>query len=146
MRAQLVGGDDAEVGAGAAQPPEQVAVLVLGGPHQPAVRGDDVGGDQVVAGQAVHGGQPAVAAAEAEAAHAGGGDPAAGGGPPGQRDVPVVLAPQRAALRDGGAPLRVGAHALHRGEVDQDPAVDQRRAGDAVAAAAHRQRQPGSRA
>src|SRR6478752_932806 len=66
--------------APAPKSPQQVGVLVLAGTHQASLGGDHVGGDQVVAGQAVERGQPAVAAAEAEAADAGGGDPAAGRG------------------------------------------------------------------
>jgi hypothetical protein len=43
----------AEVAAAAAQPPEQVGVLVLAGRHELAVGGDDIRRQQVVAGQAV---------------------------------------------------------------------------------------------
>ena len=57
---------DAEVAAAAAQAPEQLGVLVLAGVHELAVGGDDVGADQVVAGQADLAHEPADAAAERE--------------------------------------------------------------------------------
>ena len=53
-RLQLVleRGHDTEVAAAPAKAPEQIGVHVLVRHQEPAVRGDDVGGDQVVAGQA----------------------------------------------------------------------------------------------
>src|SRR6185503_1246998 len=53
MEAELERGDDPEVAAAPAQTPEQVRVLFLAGSQELAVGGDDVGGKQVVAGQAV---------------------------------------------------------------------------------------------
>ena len=55
-------GHDAEVAAAAADRPEEVRVLVGARPQQLAVGGDDVGGEQVVAGQAVLAVEPADAA------------------------------------------------------------------------------------
>ena len=63
---ELERGDDAEVGACAAEPPEQVRVLVLGGAHDPAVRRDELDREQVVDRQAVLALEPAHAAAERE--------------------------------------------------------------------------------
>ena len=71
MEPELVRGHDAEVAAAAAHAPEEIFVLVLARLDEPAVGRDDVRRDQVVAGEAVLGRQPAVAAAEREAADAG---------------------------------------------------------------------------
>ena len=49
---------DAEVAAAAPQGPQQVGVLVGAGGERPAVGGDHVGGNQVVATEAVSAGQP----------------------------------------------------------------------------------------
>ena len=82
VQRQLERGDDAEAAAAAAQRPEQLGVLVLGGAHDPAVPGDELGGDEVVAGQPVLALEPARAAAEREPGDAGGGDAPAGRGEP----------------------------------------------------------------
>ena len=71
MQPELEGGDDAEVAAAAADGPEQIRVLVGRGPQDPAVGGDDLGGDEVVDGQTELAGQPAHAAAQGQPADAG---------------------------------------------------------------------------
>ena len=53
----------------------------------------------------------------------------------------VELPEQRARLRGGRARLRIDADAVQLRHVDHDPAVADREAGEAVAAAAHRERQ-----
>lgn len=80
MQAELEVRDDSEVAASAAQSPEQVGVLVGCGPHERAVSGDDLERLDVVTGQTVLAGEPAVAAAEGEAADAGVRDVAGGDG------------------------------------------------------------------
>ena len=77
VRPELELGDDAEVAATPAQCPEQVGVLPGGRAQHLAVRGDDLGGEQVVADQPVLAGEPAEAAAEGETADAGVADRAA---------------------------------------------------------------------
>src|SRR5204863_7998218 len=75
-------GDDAEVAASPAQGPEEVLVLLLTGEHDLAVGRDDLGGQQVVAGEAVLPREVADAAAQREAGDAGRADNAAGRGQP----------------------------------------------------------------
>src|SRR4051794_18092558 len=74
MQFELELRDDAEVAAATAQAPEQIAVLRLAGTDDPAVGGDDVGRNEVVAGETELPHRPADAAAEREARNAGGGD------------------------------------------------------------------------
>jgi hypothetical protein len=62
--------DDAEVPAAAPQRPEQVLVLAVARSHSAPVGGDDLGGDEVVAGKAEAAGQVAHSAAECEPADA----------------------------------------------------------------------------
>ena len=69
--AELERGHDAEVAAAAAQRPEQVRIAVRTGHDTLAGRGDDLGPDQVVAGEARRARQPADPAAERQAADAG---------------------------------------------------------------------------
>jgi hypothetical protein len=59
VQLELEGGDDAEVATAAAQRPEEVLVLGRACPEEAAIGGDDIGGEQVVAGEAVLGLQPA---------------------------------------------------------------------------------------
>jgi hypothetical protein len=73
-------GDDSEVAAAAAERPEQVWVLLRAGGADLAVRGDDLGLDQVVDGPAEPAGQVSEAAAEGESGDAGLGDQAQHGG------------------------------------------------------------------
>ncbi len=133
---ELEAGDDAEVAAAAAQRPEQVGVLGLAGGDGPPVGEDDVGREQVVAGEPVLPAQPADAAAEREAGDAGVGDDPARGRQPVELRLAVELAPQDAGLGADRARRRIDADPLHRREVDDQPAVADGRAGDVVAAAA----------
>ena len=137
MQAELELGHHAEVAAAAAQAPEQLGVLALARAHRLPVGGDQVGRDQVVAGQAVLAHQPADAAAEREPGDAGGGDEAAGRGQAEGLGLGVELAPGEAALGPHGARLGVDPDALHRREVDHQAAVAGGVAGHVVAAAAH---------
>ena len=136
MQPELERGRDAEVAAAAAQPPQQLGVLVLAGVHELAVGGDDVGGEQVVAGQADLAHQPADAAAEREP-----GDPRGGHEPAGDREperlrLVVEVRPRAAALGHGGAAGGVDAHAGHGRQVDDHAAVAGGEAGQRVPAAA----------
>ena len=124
MQEELERGDDAEVAAAAAQRPEQVRVLVqrTPGPCSP-VGGHQLGGDQVVAGEAVLAPQPADAAAEREAGHPRLGDQA------GRRREAVGLRrgvhlpPDRAALRPsrGAAPGRPSPRSSATGRSPRRP-------------------------
>ena len=127
----------AEVAATAAQPPEELGVLVRSGPDHVAVGGDHLEGLDVVAGQAVLPGEPAHAAAEGEPADPGVRDVAGRGGEPMRLRGLVEGAEQRAALDPRPASVRIDPHGGHRGEVDHQTAVRHRQAEHAVAAAAH---------
>ena len=106
--------------------------------HEAPVGGDHVGPGEVVAGQSELAHGPADAAAEREPGHAGGRDEAARGGQAVGLGLVVDVGPNGAAA-DARAPcLGVDRHVAHGPEVDDDPAVDGREPGDAVAAAAHR--------
>ena len=134
-------GDDAEVAAATTQRPEQVGVVVaLDGPER-AVGGHDVGGEQVVDGEAVLAHQPAEPAAESEAGDAGVRHRAAGGGQPERLRLAVELAPQHPALRLGRARVGIDADALHRRQVDDEAAIVGAVPRRAVPATAHRHQQ-----
>jgi len=99
VQPELQRGHQAEVAAAAAQRPEEVRVLPLAGHQETAVGGHHVGRDQVVAGEPVATAEIAHAAAERQAAHAGGGDDAAGGGQAERVGGRVEVAPGGPALR-----------------------------------------------
>ena len=117
MQRQLERRHDPEVAAASAQTPEEVGVLVLARMQEPAVGGDDVGADEVVAGKAVLPHQPADAAAEREARDAGGRDEPAGGGEAELLRLVVDVAPDGAGAdeRARGRPGRRGRSASGRG-------------------------------
>ena len=85
--------------------------------------------------------QPAVAAAEREPRDAGVGHHAAGRGQAVLLGRLVDVRPERAAADLGDLALGVDLHAVHRGEVDQHPAVDRGQARYRMPAAAHRDTQ-----
>src|SRR5436190_446280 len=128
-------GDDAEVAAAAAQAPEQIGVLGFGRDDLAAVGGDDLGLHEVVASEAELALEPTAAAAEREAADAGGRDPAAGDGESVLLGGGVDRPPRRPALDAGDALVRVDVDAVHGAEVDADAGVDDGGAGDTMAAA-----------
>jgi hypothetical protein len=72
------GGDDAEVASPAAQRPQEVRMVGAARLDYPAICGDDLGLDEVIAGKARQPVQPADPAAEGEAGDAGRPDHAAG--------------------------------------------------------------------
>lgn len=61
-------GNDAKIGPGTADSPEEVRVLLFGSGDDFAVRDSDACAEEIVDGEAVHAGEPADAAAESEAA------------------------------------------------------------------------------
>lgn len=80
VEAEGEAGDDTEVGARAADRPEQLGVLVAAGAEDRAVCGDDLDRLQVVDGPTEPAREVAQAAAEGQAGHAGLGDEAEHGG------------------------------------------------------------------
>ncbi len=144
-RAQLQreGGDHTEVAGAAAQGAHQVGVTVVGRPDHRAVRQHHLGLDDVVAGQAPLAGEPAVAAAERQAAEAGVADHAGRAGQTVRGGRGVEVLEQTAALGAGQQGLRVDGDAPQQREVDHHGVVVDGRPGDVVAAAAHGRGQSG---
>ena len=134
---------DPEVPAAAAQTPHQIGIRLVGHLQHLAVRGHQLDGDQVVAGQALGGHQPAQPAAQRVAGDPGGRDRAPGDGQAVRPGRLVDVAPARAALCPGRRRRRVDVDPAHPGQVDHQAALGHRPAGDVVPAAAHRDLQPG---
>jgi hypothetical protein len=109
--------------------------------RDPPVRRHDLGGDQVVARQAAGPLEPAVAAAEGEPGDPGVGDLAAGDGEPVFLGRGVQLGPDDPGPGRRRPGVRVDGDALHRAKVHDEAVVADGQAGDAVAAAADRDRQ-----
>ena len=128
---------DTEVAAAAAEAPEQIGVLGRACSEQPAVRGDDVRREKVVARQPVLAAQLAEAAAERQSADAGIAVDTHCRGKAKRLGRRVELAENEACFGAGGAPLRVDLNAFHAGQIDHQPALAHGAAGDVVAAAAH---------
>ena len=130
-------GDDAEVPASTSQRPEQVGVIAGRRPQDLALGGDHLGLHEIVDSEAVLAHQPADAAAEAEAADAGVAHDAAGGSQTVRLCLVVDISPQGTALDEGRAPDRIDRNGAHRRQVDHDPVVAHRGAGDVVTAASY---------
>jgi hypothetical protein len=142
VQAELEPGRHAEVAA-AADGPEQYRIGVGVDVQHLAVGGDQLGGQQAVDGEAVLSDQVADAAAEGDAADA----DRAGVAEPGRQAVGAggggVGAGGQARLRPGGALLRVDLQGVHVGQVQHDAAIGGAVPGEAVAAAADGEFQPG---
>ena len=137
METVLERGDHTKVAPTATQPPEEVGVLGVTDHPDLAVGGDEIDGEQVIAGQAVFIPQPAEAAAQGEARNAG-----IGVGAPGRRQaerlgLAVKLAPLDAPLGAHRVSHRIDPHAFHQGQVDHQAAVADARASEAMRPAAH---------
>ena len=134
--------DDAEVAAAAPQRPEQVGVLRRRRGHDLAGSQHDLELGKIVTGEPVLAGEPADAAAERKAGDArlghdpGGHDHAERPGGRVHITEPAAAAGVRQVL------LGVDGHLPQSAEVDGQPAIGQRLAGDVVTAAPHRRRQP----
>ena len=115
---------------------------LLAHPQDLPVGGHDLGPDQVVRGQAVLPAQPAEAAAEGESGDAGGGvDP--GGRGQSMLCRLAVDVPERGSRSDRrGLCPGIDPDEVHEREVDHQPVVADRIAGDVVAAALDRQQKP----
>jgi hypothetical protein len=144
VQGELELGHDAEISTAPAKRPEQLRVPILAGDHDAAIRGDDHGPHQVVAGQAGRSHEESQAARQREPTDAGVAERAAGRGQAlrGRRAVHVL--PQRPAARPGAPPLRVDGDRAHLTQVDDQRSVGHRMARDPVTAATHRDRQAGS--
>jgi hypothetical protein len=110
MKPELECGDHAEAATASTQCPEELPVLVLGGPDQLALGGHQLCCHQVVAREAVLAFEPAGAAAQGEPAHPGRGHAPAGGGEPVDLRDPVDVSP--------GGPPADARHALFGVDVD----------------------------
>ena len=102
-----------------------------------ALGGDHLGLYEVVDGEPVLAHEPAEAAAEAEAADAGVAHDAAGGGQAVCLCLVVDISPQGTALDEGRAPDGIDRDGADRRQVDDDPVVAHRGAGDVVTPAAN---------
>ena len=134
---ELEGGHDAD-GPAAPGRPQQVGVPLCGRRHALAAAGDDVDRPEVVGGEPVFRREVARAPAEREPRHPGVGDHAAGGRQPERLGGAVDQPPVRARADPGGPGVGIDANPLQSGTVDDQAAGDDRRAGDAVAAAPNR--------
>ena len=137
MQPELELGDDAEVAAAAAQPPEQVRVAGLVDVQPVAVGGDQLERRHVVARQPEPAREPAHPAAERQAADAGVGDIARGRGQPMLHRGAVERAEQRPALHPRASALGIDADAAHRRQVDHQAAVRDAQPEHAVPSGAH---------
>jgi hypothetical protein len=112
-----------EVAAAASQRPEQVGVLILGRAQQLAVGRHDVGGEEVVDGEAVLTHQPPDATAKGQAGDSGVAHDSAGRGQTVCLRLLVIVTPERTTLHPGPAVGGIDPHAPHRREVDDEPVV-----------------------
>ena len=129
---------DAEVAAAPADPPVQVWMRVRAGGDDVAIGRDDLGGEDVVAGEPEPTPEVAVAATERQAADARMRDDAARGHEAMVLGLAIEIGQQRAPLDPRPAGGRIDDDGTHEPEVDDDATVRDRLAPRAMAAAADR--------
>ena len=131
---ELEGRRDPEVPAGAAHAPEQLGLLGLARPHEPAVGRDQLDRGEVVDRQAKLPLQPAHAATQGQPGDAGMANDADRADEAMRLGGDVELAEERAAVRPGGSLPGVHRDAAHRGQVHEQAAVTAGESGQAVSA------------
>src|SRR5215831_11335316 len=141
MQLVLEGGDHTEVTATTPEAPEEVRVLAGADVAELAVGGDDIGGNEVVAGQTVPARQPANATAQSEAGNAGVGIGTARRGEAESLGFMVEFTPLDAALGPYGTPAGVNPDALHPAQVNHQSVVTHAVARNVMAATPHRHQQ-----
>ena len=119
-----------------AKRPHQFGIGVFGDVDEFAARRDEVGADQVVAGETELGREPPVAAAEAEAADASGGDASARRRQAEHLGLAVVLTPERPGVGARSASFGIDVNPFEARQVDEHSALDRAHPGHAVPAAA----------
>jgi hypothetical protein len=112
-------------------------VIIGRRPHDLALRGDHLGLHEIVDGEPVLAHQPADATTQADTSDAGVAHDAARGGQTVRLCLVVDISPQGTTLDEGRAVDEIDRHGAHRRQVDGDPVVAHRRAGDVVASASH---------
>src|SRR5262249_32791649 len=135
MQPELERGDDSEVASAPPQAPEQLGMLVGARPNASAIRGDDLRGDKVVAGQAMLAHEPAVAASQCETSDACRGHDATDGGQPMALGRGVDVLPRGPGADHDKAPLDVDPRGAHCGQIEHEAIRADRVARDVVAPA-----------
>ena len=114
----------------------------MAGPAHLAVGGDDFDLEEVVDGPSEPPGQVAQSTAESEAADADVGDESEWNRQAVPLRLPVHVSQPATRSHSGRARIRIDVDGRQPGQVDGQATVDQGRASDVVASAAHRKRQP----
>jgi hypothetical protein len=104
----------AEIAAAPAQPPKQVLILIRAGGHEPSLRGDHVGGDEVVDREPARPCQVADATPQGQARDAGARDDAARRRQAERVGGVVEVPPGGAGISAGHLVPRIHAHGPHR--------------------------------
>jgi hypothetical protein len=111
-------GDYAEIAASAAQTPEKVCIL--GGIYrqQLALGGDEIDGEEIVAGEAVFAGKPAKAASKRKSGNTGAGDRAPRGCEAKCLGLAIEVRPGSPALGAHRVTCRIDSDAAHAAKID----------------------------
>jgi hypothetical protein len=141
VQAELEPGHDAEVSAAATQAPQQLRVALLPDRDDRAVRRDQFGGDEAVAGQPERPGKPADTTAEGQSGDARVGHLTARQGELVLLGHRVEFTPDDARLRSRSPRRGVDSDGLHLRQVDDEAALARRVPRNAVATAPHRDRE-----
>ena len=138
-------GDHAEVTTAATKSPEQFGILGFTGLNNRPVRGDDLGGDHVVAGKSVRAHQPTQTTAEGETANSGRGDCAAGSSKTMSGGRGIEITPVCAALGAGRAGNGIDHNISHASEIDHERAIRDGETCGVMSSAADRDTETGGR-
>ncbi len=141
VQLELERGHYPEIPPAAPERPEQIRVVLAARPHHLTFRGDDLGREQVVDGEAEPATQPSEPAAQGQPGDSRRRIDAERRGEPERLGFAIEVGQGRPAPDSGGPRVGIDLHRFHRRQVDHEPALADGIARDVVAAAAHGQEQ-----
>jgi hypothetical protein len=126
-----------EVAPRAAKSPQQLGILIRACADHHAVGSHELGTDEVVAGEAVLGGEMADSSAEGQPSDPGRANDAAGRDEPKALGRRVEIEPPRAAIDARGPRVAVEVHPAHQRQIDHQAAVADAVSGGVVPTSAY---------
>ena len=127
-----------EVASAAAKPPQQLGILIRACPDHRAIWRHELGTDEIVASEAVLGGEMADSPAQGQPGHPGRADDASGRDEPEALGRRVEIEPPRTPAGAGGPGVAVDLDPAHQRQIDHQAALAHAVPGVVVPTPAHR--------
>src|SRR6266487_5141625 len=137
MQLELQSRRHTEVAPGAAEAPQQLGIPIRACADHRAIGSNDLGTDEIVAGEAVLSGEMADSAAEGQPGDPGRANDAPGCNEPEALGHRVEIEPPRTAIGAGGPGVAVDVHPAHQRKIDHYAALADAVSGGVVPTSAH---------